>query len=170
MSFASLGFQKLSVGVIVLLSLTLGACSQGRYSLLAANRDTLWAPQALCSNVDNFEVLGCFDIQINGTRNIAYLDVRDIDPESASAGYRVLGRRFDRANFDLLADRVFVGAGGTVDLIPPGGSDIRDYEEFRVELMINRDTSGISFEQVPAGRGLPMAHAIIQFPEAYSGN
>ncbi len=160
-------FQFFSNSILLGLLVTSAACSQGRYSLLAADRDQYWAPQDLCTIPAGNELLGCFSIEVNTTKNLAYMDVKDIDPDSASSGYRVMGRRFDSAVFDVMATNLTTGTGGTFQIYPQSGSDIRDYEEFKVELMINRDQSGISYAQVPAGQGIPMAWGIIEFPEAF---
>ena len=146
--------------------LILGACAQSRKSSSGAISE-LWQPQALCTNADGLKVLGCFSIQLDISNNKAFVDVTDIgDLNPDQYPYRVLGH-LPSGEWHVLADNVRTRTGGTFEAHAGKNAYIEGYDHWIVELSVNRDSSGYNFVSVEAGKGLPMAQAIMDWPELY---
>jgi hypothetical protein len=154
----------LRASLLMVLAMSLGACSQGRRSMLAGNEDELWGAQDLCQNANGAELLGCFQLQLDITGNFAYLDVLELGFDPGQIPYRVLARRSGDSVFHVLGDNITTAAGGTVQLPAINGHYIEEYEEWRVELSTNFDNSGFQ-TSAAAGTGIPVAQVIVLWPE-----
>lgn len=156
---------------LILLSTTmLGACAQSRRGANAgATKDTVWATQQLCANETGQQVYACFTIAVNITANTAKLGVSQLGFDPASTPYRILARRQGDTNFQLLADNVTTAAGGSITIRAKSGQYIEEYETWRAELIVNYDAQDLQFN-APAGQGLAVMQAFVDYPELYTNN
>lgn len=154
---------KLSAFVgLFAITLSLGACAQSRGSYAGVN-DELWQPLSLCAPAEEAPLLGCFELQLNITGNSAYLDVLELGFDPAQDSYRVLARRAGDSVWHLLADKITAAQGGSTTVKAKAGHYIEEYEDWRVELTTG--LNGLNIVNVPAGQGIPVAQARMDWAE-----
>lgn len=154
--------------IVATLGLALSACSQARRGV--ANQgaaEELWSAQNLCQNLKGAKYSGCFQITLDVTANIAFMEVTSLPWANGSfIPYRVLARPHGYSNFSVLLNNINVDVGGMVQVPAEATHNISDYEEWRVETtMVLSPTNGIDLLPAALGRGEPLAQAIIIWPE-----
>jgi len=153
-------------GVLVL-TMMLGACAQSRRGANAGSQQAeVWAAQELCTNETGQTLYGCFEIKPNITANSAEINVKTLGFDPLATPYRILARRVGDSSYQLLADNVTISAGGRISVKAKSGHYIEEYETWRAELVINFDAQNLEFE-APAGQGLPIMQALVDYPELY---
>jgi hypothetical protein len=151
---------------------TLGACSQGRESLLAGDKSKWWGPQMLCQNGDSTSGANCFELSINLTYNEAYFYVESIEPLAVQLGYRVAVRfeGEDENSFEVIGSGLDYRSGEEFTLPIGSRRDITQVAEWLVETEQNSSRNGLNFESAGVTFGIPLANAIIDWEELFTGN
>jgi len=154
------------MGVLLALLMLASACSQSRQGI--GNRgstDEIWEPLSLCVNKAPDVALGCFEVQLNITQNLAYVYVGKLGFDAGKYPYRVLARPTGDASFHLLRDGITTSVGGEFEAPAKSGHYIEDYEEWMVEAPVARSPSGAGFIPAGAGAGIKVVDAILNWPE-----
>ena len=162
--------KVLSMALLTLV-MGLGACAQGRKSY-SQGKEVIFEKQKLCANSQG-DALGCFDIEVHYTTNMAYLDVVSLNNTDNVTGqavpYRVLARRANDSEFSLLVSSASAGAGQYLEITPSQGHYIEEYVEWRIELIKNFATSNtgtkLGLENADPGQGLPIVQTYVSYPE-----
>ncbi len=150
----------------------LASCSQGRESLLAGDKSKWWGPQMLCQNGDAISGANCFEVSINLTYNEAYFYVENVEPLAVELGYRVAVRfeGEDMNSFEVIGSGLDFRTGEEFSLSIPSGRDITQVAEWLVETEQNSTRNGLNFEPAAVTFGIPLANAIIDWEELFTGN
>jgi hypothetical protein len=153
----------------IILFTVLGACSQGRDSLLVGDRSLYWGPQKLCSEADTVNGNTCFDVSLNVSRNQVEFFVDRIDPLAVELGYRVVvfyeGSQYPEvigSNLDYTAGETFL-----LDVPMSGDRDVTFISEWLVETEQNVSSNGVNFAYTEVGYGFTLANAIIDWKELF---
>lgn len=150
---------------LLVLTLTLGACAQGRKGLGSdAGNVELWEPQSLCANTPGVDTMACVDIQLNITDNLAYVDVTSLKFDPAAVPYRMYARRSQDSTFVMLAENITAPAGSSFEIHPLKNHYIEEYEEWVIDLSTSFDTNGFEMQASPL-QGIIAARSIIYWPE-----
>ena len=164
MSISNFSRSLISLALLAILS----ACSQARKGIgNAGTQDNLWQPLELCQVPAGAQLLGCFDLQLDVTSNIAYMDVKQLGFNPNQVTYRVLGQIRNHSGFSVLLDNINIPVGGTVQIPAKGNNNIYDYDQWRVELTA-WTTNQIDWFPTSAGQGKLVAQVITNWPELQS--
>lgn len=155
-------------GRFLLLALVtfLGACSQGRRGIgNNGPQDQVWGAMSLCA-VPRGDLLGCFDISINISENVVYLEPKQLGFNPSQIPYRVLARHYKEQAFVVLGTGIRTGVGDVIELSANGSDKISDYAEWRVEWAIGTYNGIDWFESSPGSSNAKLvATATTNWPE-----
>lgn len=152
--------------LLVAVGLQLGACAQSRRSV-SGGMSNYWEALEVCSvNGDFDSASGCFNVQLDVTKNIIYVDVLDLAFDPSQVSYRILARRTGDQVFTVLKDKVTASSGEEIIIKNiKGGILVEEYEEFLFELTVSQTDFGVSSETAAPGKGLPIARDFTYWTE-----
>ncbi len=156
-------FSRIVLGAALIASLA--ACSQARRGIGSRGaQDELWNTLEFCQVPQGAQLLGCFDMQLDVTGNLAYLDVKQLGFNPAQVPYRILARKRNDSAFTVLKDSVTTAVGSSIEVPAKGNTLIYDYEEWRVELTAWSNNQ-IDWFPTGAGQGKLVTQVIMNWPE-----
>lgn len=142
------------------------ACSQSRTGIGKKKKaDEIWQAQQACQIMEGSELLGCFSIEPNISKNQATIEVLDMGFNPLEVPYRVLARRPEDVAFTLLAEGMMADIGQQFVVKAKSQHFIEAYEEWRFETEKTIASDGVGFMDASAGRGIPIAQVRIFWPE-----
>ena len=156
-------FKHLAIFGLVLV---LGACSQGRKSLSAGLNDDRMTDAVVLNRVLDdgmiFDHYGVFQLQLNIDQNFAWVDVLQMaDGWNRSITYRILARRYNDAEFWVLAEGLSAAPGQTVEIDAIAGHKIYHYTEWAIEFEYME--YGVQF--MPGAKNSRIVQDTINWPE-----